>query len=80
MSPLSDLERVRQQKLERLRELGIEPYPRQVVRTHTNAAAIEAFEVREAAEDETPVEVAVAGRLRSVRAMGKVTFAHIEDG
>jgi len=80
MSPINELERVRQEKLERLRQLGMEPYPRQVVRTHTNAAAIEAFEVREADADEKPVEAAVAGRLRAVREMGKVTFAHIEDG
>jgi len=80
MSPLNELERVRQEKLERLRQLGHEPFPRQVVRTHTNAAAIEAFELREAEGDEIPLEVAVAGRLRAVREMGKITFAHIEDG
>jgi lysyl-tRNA synthetase class 2 len=80
MSPLDELERVRQEKLERLRQLGVEPYPHQVVRTHTNAAAIETFELREAQEEDAPVEVAVAGRLRSVREMGKITFAHIEDG
>ena len=80
MSPLNELERVRQEKLERLRQLGMEPYPRQVLRTHTNAAAIETYELREAENDETPVEAAVAGRLRAVREMGKLTFAHIEDG
>jgi lysyl-tRNA synthetase class 2 len=80
MSPLNELERVRQEKLERLRQLGMDPYPRQVLRTHTNAAAIEAFELHEAEAEESPVEAAVAGRLRAVREMGKLTFAHIEDG
>ncbi len=76
---LTDLERQRVQKLERLREAGIEPYPRRVERTHTIAAALAALEAAEASGQEPP-PVAVTGRLRSMRVMGKITFAHIEDG
>lgn len=76
---LTELERQRVQKLERLRARGIEPYPRRVKRTHAIAEAIAAFEAVEEAGEEGP-RVAVAGRLRSMRVMGKVTFAHIEDG
>jgi lysyl-tRNA synthetase class 2 len=76
---LTELERLRVEKLERLRARGIEAYPRRVTRTHTIAEALAALEAAEAAGQEGP-QVAVAGRLRSVRVMGKATFAHIEDG
>ncbi len=76
---LTELERQRLEKLQRLRARGIEPYPHRVKRTHTIAEAIAAFETAEAAGKEGP-RVAVTGRLRSMRVMGKVTFAHIEDG
>jgi len=76
---LTELERLRVEKLERLRARGIEAYPRRVTRTHTIAEALAALEAAEAAGQEGP-QVAVAGRVRSVRVMGKATFAHIEDG
>ncbi len=75
---LTELERQRVEKLERLRAAGIEPYPRRVKRTHTIAEALAALEQAEATSTES--QVAVAGRLRSIRVMGKITFAHIEDG
>lgn len=70
------LERQRLEKLDRLREAGIEPYPLRSGRTHTTAAALDAFE-RVGEESETVVTV--AGRLLSVRDMGKTVFAHISD-
>ncbi len=77
MTKWNDLERVRLEKLERLRQAGVEPYPNRVERTHTTADAIRAFE---AADEDESVEATLVGRLRSIRAMGKSTFAHIEDG
>lgn len=76
---LTELERQRVEKLERLQARGVEPYPHRVKRTHTVAEAIAALEAAEAA-GEGGSHVAVSGRLRSMRVMGKVTFAHIEDG
>lgn len=76
---LSDLEQQRVEKLKRLQARGIEPYPRRVKRTHTIAEALAALAAAEAVGQEGP-RVSVAGRLRSMRVMGKVTFAHIEDG
>ncbi len=76
---LTELERQRVEKLERLRALGIEPYPHRVRRTHTIAEAIAALEEAEASGKEGPY-AAITGRLKSMRVMGKVTFAHIEDG
>lgn len=77
MAELSDLERQRHSKLQRIRERGIDPYPPRVERTHTTAQARVAFE--EAQKGESPT-VKVVGRLMSIRVMGGSTFAHIEDG
>jgi len=77
---LTELERQRVEKLERLRARGIEPYPHRVKRTHTIAEALAALETAEASGQTEGPQVAVTGRLRSMRVMGKATFAHIEDG
>jgi lysyl-tRNA synthetase class 2 len=79
MAEFTDQERQRLAKLERIRQRGINPYPHRVERTHTAAEAIAAFEVAEAAGQKGG-QVVVVGRLRSVRAMGRSTFAHIQDG
>jgi len=76
----SDLEQVRLEKIRRMRSEGREPYPTRTNVTHTCAEAIRLFEEGEAAGTTAPVEVTLAGRLRSMRTMGKLTFAHIEDG
>jgi len=74
------LEQTRLEKLNRLRAQGVEPYPHRVERTHTSTQAISAYEAAEGREDARPVQASVAGRLRSMRPMGKIAFAHIEDG
>jgi lysyl-tRNA synthetase class 2 len=76
----SNLERNRLEKLKALQKLGIEPYPTRSARTHTSREAIQAFEAAEAAGKSDALHLTVAGRLRSMRPMGKITFAHIEDG
>ncbi|HQN63953.1 MAG TPA: lysine--tRNA ligase, partial [Flexilinea sp.] len=42
--------------------------------------ACEAFEKAEATGSDQPIEVTIAGRMRSLRIMGKLAFTHIEDG
>jgi lysyl-tRNA synthetase class 2 len=79
-SEYSNLEKIRLDKLERLRKADIEPYPTRVERTHTNRESIQVFEKNEGNPGSLPVEVTLTGRLRSIRTMGKITFAHIEDG
>jgi lysyl-tRNA synthetase class 2 len=76
----TNLEKARLEKINTLRAEGIEPYPNRVNRTHTSQQAIRLFEEAEAAGSEEPVQVTLAGRLRSMRPMGNVVFAHIEDG
>src|SRR5258706_6640046 len=75
------LERERLDKLQHLKERGVEPYPNRVKRTHTMAAAKAAFEaVEHEGEVAESIEATVTGRIRSIRTKGKVSFADIEDG
>ena len=76
----SSLEKVRLEKIDRLRQDGIEPYPTRAKRTHTSQQAIETFEAAEAKGQGDPIQATLVGRLRATRPMGKITFAHIEDG
>jgi lysyl-tRNA synthetase class 2 len=76
----SNLEKIRLEKVQVLRAEGIEPYPTRAERTHYAQEAIIAFEAAEADKLNEPLNVTLVGRLRAMRAMGKITFAHIEDG
>jgi lysyl-tRNA synthetase class 2 len=76
----SNLERIRLEKVDQLREQGIDPYPAHSERSLTNQEAIQAFENSESSGGDQTVEATLVGRLRSMRPMGKITFAHIEDG
>lgn len=76
MTEWHELEQIRLQKLEKLRESGEEPYPHRVERTHTTRQAIQAFEK----DPDGQTRAVVVGRMRSLRDMGKSSFAHIEDG
>lgn len=79
MAEYSNLEKIRLEKLEELRESGVEPYPRRVERTHTIAEAVEEFLSQEDGSGDQKVQAALTGRIRSLRPMGKITFADIED-
>ncbi len=73
------------QRLAAVRELeqaGIQAYPARTQRTHTALAAIERFEAEEASLEgqHSPDEITVAGRVTSIRDMGKAIFSHIRDG
>jgi lysyl-tRNA synthetase class 2 len=77
MRDLSGLEKNRLEKIRRLHEAGIDPYPARAERTHTSAEARQAFEKSSNGKTDS---VTLVGRLRSIRAMGKAIFAHLEDG
>ncbi|MFH1690505.1 MAG: lysine--tRNA ligase [Candidatus Eisenbacteria bacterium] len=62
------------ENLDRLRELGVEPYPRRSARTHTAEAVVSGFEALENRE------ITVAGRLMAIRGHGKAGFADLVDG
>jgi lysyl-tRNA synthetase class 2 len=78
MADYTSLETIRLKKIDELRARGVEPYPTRAQRSHTSAEAIQAFEQSEAGGEQ--VQATLAGRIRSMRAMGKLSFVHIEDG
>jgi lysyl-tRNA synthetase class 2 len=80
---LSDLQQIRQAKVESLRERGVEPYPSRASRTATVAEARDRFAAIEPSlpeHGEDDAALTLAGRLISRRHQGKTVFAHIRDG
>jgi len=75
----SELEQTRLNKLRLMQEEGFNPFPIKAKQTHTSQEAIDAFIRQEEKEDTSPVKVTLSGRLRALRPMGKIAFAHIED-
>ena len=79
--PLETLIANRRSKLDRLREMGVEPYPTRYRVTASISEVREQLDGRTAEEldAETP-SVRLAGRVRAVRGHGKVSFADLSDG
>jgi lysyl-tRNA synthetase class 2 len=75
---LSEQERVRHDKLERLREAGIDPYPLGFDRTATAAQVCARFGTL-APDTHTGEPVAVAGRVVLAREHGKLIFVRLRD-
>ena len=77
---LSEQEQIRRQSLQKLRDMGIEPYPaaKYEVNIHTNEfkEKFSRLQVEEYAEGET---LCLAGRLMSRRIMGSASFAELQD-
>lgn len=74
---LSEQEIVRREKLEELKKLGIDPYPAALYPVNNYST-----EIKNAFTDETKDElndVCLAGRIMSVRDMGKASFAVLQD-
>jgi len=79
--PIESLMANRRSKLDRLRELGIDPYPPRF-RVHASIGEVrERFGSQSAEELEAaPPQVRLAGRVRAVRGHGKLSFADVSDG
>ncbi|MFF2158964.1 lysine--tRNA ligase [Paenibacillus chitinolyticus] len=77
---LNELLQIRRDKLDELRSLGVDPFGDKYVRTHTAKQILDAYEEtpKEELEQQT-VEVSIAGRIMQKRAMGKASFAHLQD-
>ncbi|WP_322970287.1 lysine--tRNA ligase [Faecalibacter sp. LW9] len=69
---LSEQEIIRREKLQQLRDLGIEPYPAEEFVVTSNSK-----EIKEKYEEGKIVKL--AGRMMSVRVMGKASFAELQD-
>ena len=72
---LSEQEIIRRNSLERLREMGIEPYP--AAEYVTNAFSKDIKE--QFKDDAEPRQVSIAGRIMSRRIMGKASFMELQD-
>ena len=76
-----ELLRSRQDKLDQLRDKGIDPYPARYRRTCTAEQAISLFidHESESADGHSDQTVSVAGRIMSMRIMGKAAFLDLRD-
>jgi lysyl-tRNA synthetase, class II len=73
---LSEQEGIRRNSLQKLRELGIDPYP--AAEFKINATSTEIKE-NYSAEKKNFQDVVLAGRIMSFRIMGKASFAELQD-
>lgn len=78
---LNDQVLVRHQKMDSIREAGLDPFGQRFERTHLTNELHEQFEAvsKEDLEEREAVEVVVAGRIMTKRSKGKVGFANIQD-
>jgi len=79
-NPVNNLNEQEQRRLEELNlleEAGINPYPYAFNKTHKNDEIIKLFDENNPVND--IVNVGVAGRIMSIRKMGKASFFHILD-
>lgn len=72
---MSNLEKIRIEKLKKLQKKGLDPYPAKVWRTHPCQAVKDNFENLEKEKR----EVVLCGRLKTIRSHGKSAFANLAD-
>ncbi len=72
-SSLTELRRIRIEKADAIRTLGLNPYPSTSAKTHTTAEVLANFEQLDG------TVVTLAGRIMSWRGQGALAFAHIQD-
>jgi len=72
MQQLSEQEIIRREKLEQLLKMGIEPFPAEEFEVNTNTQ-----EIKQNYQEGKHVKI--AGRMMSVRIMGKASFAELQD-
>jgi lysyl-tRNA synthetase, class II len=77
---LNDLMRVRREKMNSLRERGMDPFGKRFDRSHQSQDLIEEYggQEKEAIEEQN-ISVTLAGRIMTKRGKGKAGFAHIQD-
>ncbi|WP_019639990.1 lysine--tRNA ligase [Paenibacillus fonticola] len=77
---ISELLQIRRDKLDELRGLGIDPFGKKYVRTHTAGGILQQYDSLTKEElEEKKIQVSIAGRIMAKRGMGKASFAHIQD-
>ncbi|CAM3257027.1 lysine--tRNA ligase [Filibacter tadaridae] len=80
LDELNDQLLVRRQKMDDIRESGLDPFGSKFERTHLSNEIQEKFEALSKEElEETKHEVTIAGRVMTKRGKGKAGFAHLQD-
>ena len=80
MEKLNDQEIVRREKLQKLKDAGVEPYGSRFIRTDdSKTCSIKAFNKNNEELEANPIYVTVAGRLMQIRKMGKASFLNLQD-
>jgi len=73
MSTFDEIRRIRIEKIETLRKLGINPYPSQSQKDFSNVHVVEKY------DELVDKKIHVAGRIVSWREHGALIFCHIQD-
>ncbi|MER3435426.1 MAG: lysine--tRNA ligase [Leptolyngbya sp. ERB_1_1] len=73
-----ELRQTRIEKVEQLKQLGINPYAYRWESTHSAAQLQEKFAELSSGEED-PIEVAIAGRIMARRVFGKLAFFTLQD-
>ncbi|MEK4216511.1 lysine--tRNA ligase [Bacillus sp. FSL L8-0222] len=77
---LNDQLQVRRDKMNQMRENGIDPFGARFERTHQSEQIIAAYQNLTKEElEEKAIEVTIAGRMMTKRGKGKAGFAHLQD-
>lgn len=77
---LTEQERVRRQKMQDLKDMGIDPFGSAYKRTTTSGKIIAQYENKTKEElQELDIHVKIAGRIMTKRRQGKAGFMHIQD-
>ncbi|MCG2689746.1 lysine--tRNA ligase [Candidatus Parcubacteria bacterium] len=76
MAQIDNLKQVRIEKLKKIKEMGLNPFPAKTKRTHTIKEALEGFAMLSKKE----TEVWLAGRIMIQRGHGAILFLSLKDG
>jgi lysyl-tRNA synthetase, class II len=76
---LNEILRLRREKLDKLRDLGINPYPYRFAKDTAIADLLADFDAKCENEEHVGPSFAVAGRIHTFRVMGKASFCHVRD-
>lgn len=80
LDELNDQLIVRREKMEAIREGGLDPFGSRFERTHLSSDIHEAYDQYSKEElEEMEIEVTIAGRIMTKRGKGKAGFAHLQD-
>lgn len=77
---LNELMMVRREKLNQLREMGVDPFGKRFDRTHSAEEILKQYgDLSKEELEAQQTEVTIAGRIMAKRGQGKASFSHIQD-